>query len=743
MNPISDEKNRTVTFSGRLDAQNSNELDSVLSAIPVNGQDVIIDMSSCTYVSSTGIRVLLKLRKRMQSANADVYLTGVIPELMRVFEIAGLQAIFRFEANTENALSRISSAQSPNAPVDITVGHQHLIFRPAGKSGRKGVFYKDPGILSHLELGYAIGFGSLGSPEALQPKCTDFFASMVHCTGFVPLDQLSETDFRISSDPEKTGFPVNEVLSFGKEPCGVIRMQKPGMMTLDQLNHAIDSLRGDVIGRDSAMLRIILNRDRERPSLSFILQFTRSLHEIAAARKLDRLAGLLSGTEGNEEFRGITFVLSELPSAVPDETLAAFTSRHLSFENIISVERLQPGRFMQDPEVWLFEAAEFEDGNSSLLRIEYGADSKPDHRLSFLARLLYADSSRLELKELSGGYVASTFHVTSFDHEGRKMRPTVLKFGGRAVISRESDRCRQYAMPFIFNNCAVILGAEFYGETGALRYNFVGLGGDAGNLKWLTQYYQTAGVPELENLFDKIFTQILKPWYGQASSGSIVPFRDHDPTLTFFPQIYSQAKEILSVSADEEVVDIPELGRKALNPFWFLKIFYPEKRGYSMDYRTGICHGDLNMQNILLDENMNVHIIDFSETRPRSVISDFARLEVILLNEFIPLNDQQDLQQYVKFIEDFYRNDRMDMIPQASLDGPQREKISKNLALIIKLRKFALESAGGDSRILPYYLALLEWTLPMVCYSLSLLHKRLSMITSSLLCEKVRALMIS
>jgi len=35
----------------------------------------------------------------------------------------------------------------------------------------------------------------------------------------------------------------------------------------------------------------------------------------------------------------------------------------------------------------------------------------------------------------------------------------------------------------------------------------------------------------------------------------------------------------------------------------------------------------------LLDGEMNVYLIDFSETRPRSVVSDFARLEAIFMIE--------------------------------------------------------------------------------------------------------------
>ena len=39
---------------------------------------------------------------------------------------------------------------------------------------------------------------------------------------------------------------------------------------------------------------------------------------------------------------------------------------------------------------------------------------------------------------------------------------------------------------------------------------------------------------------------------------------------------------------------------------------------------TSICHGDLNMQYVLLDERENIYVIDFSETRPRNIVSDLG-----------------------------------------------------------------------------------------------------------------------
>jgi len=156
-----------------------------------------------------------------------------------------------------------------------------------------------------------------------------------------------------------------------------------------------------------------------------------------------------------------------------------------------------------------------------------------------------------------------------------------------------------------------------------------------------------------------------------------------------------------------------------------------------MDYFTGICHGDLNMQNILLDEKMNVYLIDFSETKPRSVISDFARLEAIFLVDNAPVDNEADMKDYLQFITRFYDVEHLNEIPMANYAGRHREKVAKSTALTLKMRKYAFDCTQQNPDPIPYYLALLEWVLPVVCYGLPIPQRRVSMIVSSILCRKV------
>ena len=86
----------TLIVSGRLDTQTApeleNELDSVLSGL----KELTFDMTNLEYVSSAGLRVILKAQKAM-NAQGSMKLTGVNDSIMEVFDITGFLDILTIE----------------------------------------------------------------------------------------------------------------------------------------------------------------------------------------------------------------------------------------------------------------------------------------------------------------------------------------------------------------------------------------------------------------------------------------------------------------------------------------------------------------------------------------------------------------------------------------------------------------------------------------------------------------------
>ena len=86
----------TLIVSGRLDTQTApeleNELDSVLSGL----KELTFDFTNLEYVSSAGLRVILKAQKAM-NAQGSMKLKGVNDSIMEVFDITGFLDILTIE----------------------------------------------------------------------------------------------------------------------------------------------------------------------------------------------------------------------------------------------------------------------------------------------------------------------------------------------------------------------------------------------------------------------------------------------------------------------------------------------------------------------------------------------------------------------------------------------------------------------------------------------------------------------
>ena len=86
----------TLIVSGRLDTQTAPELENVLDASLPGLKELIFDMTNLEYVSSAGLRVILKAQKAM-NAQGSMKLIGVNDNIMEVFDITGFLDILTIE----------------------------------------------------------------------------------------------------------------------------------------------------------------------------------------------------------------------------------------------------------------------------------------------------------------------------------------------------------------------------------------------------------------------------------------------------------------------------------------------------------------------------------------------------------------------------------------------------------------------------------------------------------------------
>ena len=56
----------------------------------------ILDASKLTYISSSGLRVLLMIQKQLKPLGGQLFITHLHPELKEIFDISGFSALFQF-----------------------------------------------------------------------------------------------------------------------------------------------------------------------------------------------------------------------------------------------------------------------------------------------------------------------------------------------------------------------------------------------------------------------------------------------------------------------------------------------------------------------------------------------------------------------------------------------------------------------------------------------------------------------
>ena len=289
---------------------------------------------------------------------------------------------------------------------------------------------------------------------------------------------------------------------------------------------------------------------------------------------------------------------------------------------------------------------------------------------------------------------------------------------------------------YILNNGTVILGTATQGRHMGVRYNFVGIDGPDSRLAWLREHYFRRPAAELIPIFDRIFTGVLKPWYGQPRWERLRLFEEHTPAPDLFPNLLADAGRNMGVPADEPTVRCPGIGRPLPNPYHVLKHVYPQRRAEATGWYAGINHGDLNMQNILLDERENVYIIDFSETRVRNIVSDFARLEAVLLLETLGLESDDDLRRAAEFLDGLMAQESLSATPAFRYTGGD-PMVRKAYDVICRLRRYADIVTILETRMTPYWMAMLQWTLPVASYrNVDARGKQLALCASALLCEQ-------
>lgn len=761
-----------ITLRGRFDGLGAQLFDQQVNAGVGQEKTWVLDFREVNYLSSAGIRSLIKYGKQLKKLEGKIILCSVSDTVRTVLETTGVLALFKSVPDLDTAWDIIRQGRSEGNGVKTFAAFgrecamqifptQNSLLEIWGpeKHGSQNLATGSLIAAGHHDLQPAFGIGAMGADEKNAREALGAFISLNRIIGVLPADGFNQPDFMIDNNNDTIVYLASAAVLNGPA-LARIDINEGSPLKLKDLQEAVFAWLQEFRPGSLPLWGVLAAADLEAGRGGYYS----NLQDLAAGKKSFR------------EFPGKqTMIWLGLGGKAPwpdDEKLAAFLEQsgvqpHSGFllGNALILSKLLDWEIIEQPEeiwqhlsawdmvqdvlmvdgdiavkgarLWLWTPEIFLSGQEKLLKIELVAETPFPLDWEIITRKLYADASRVVLDPLTGGFSeGKPFQVAAYDKENRRMLPTVLKLGPRQLIEREINNHRQYVLNYILNNSTTIMGQANSGDAAGMRFNFLGINGPDSKLSWLTSRYQESGIEELKALFDRIFTYILKPWYGQPNWETMRLYREHNP-LRRFPDILAIAEQEMGISADAATMACPELGAVLPNPYYFLKHEYPAREGKAQLWYSGINHGDLNMQNILLDERDNIYIIDFSETGSRNIVSDFARLEPIFKFEMTRLVDEQDLKDFLEFERSLARLDSLDQMPEWVYRGAD-PSVRKAYEMVCLIRKYAKTVVIFETDMIPYLLAMLEWTYPIVMYrQITPMGKKMAVYSAALMVEQI------
>ena len=89
----------TAAFDGRLDTVAAQQIAETIEPLMQHAdQNILLDCEKMPFISSSGLRIFLKIRKEVAAKGGKMYLKNVCPDVLQVFKMTKLDGIFEIIA---------------------------------------------------------------------------------------------------------------------------------------------------------------------------------------------------------------------------------------------------------------------------------------------------------------------------------------------------------------------------------------------------------------------------------------------------------------------------------------------------------------------------------------------------------------------------------------------------------------------------------------------------------------------
>lgn len=99
-----------TAIGGRIDGTTAAEAETAILGRITGVPALVLDLQDVDYVSSAGLRVVLKAAKSARSSGARLVLAGLAPQVQEVFDISGFSSVLEIRGDSGEAIASLATS---------------------------------------------------------------------------------------------------------------------------------------------------------------------------------------------------------------------------------------------------------------------------------------------------------------------------------------------------------------------------------------------------------------------------------------------------------------------------------------------------------------------------------------------------------------------------------------------------------------------------------------------------------
>jgi anti-anti-sigma factor len=118
------DRTAVVAASGEIDITNAEGFrDALLSALNAGAAALVVDMTSTTFLDSSGVTALVRAARRATAADATLRLAVTAPPVLRVLNLVGIDRLIEVHPSLPDALASLANQAGHGLPASRASGY--------------------------------------------------------------------------------------------------------------------------------------------------------------------------------------------------------------------------------------------------------------------------------------------------------------------------------------------------------------------------------------------------------------------------------------------------------------------------------------------------------------------------------------------------------------------------------------------------------------------------------------------